>query len=86
VDKRDATYKSNLGRDPLAPSKDEFFNPGPGYYNPQKAAKQICFDKAKVKTNFGTNAARESLFARNVMINPFKDNTNKINPSPQKYQ
>lgn len=34
TDKRDVAYKSSIGRDPLAPSKDELKGPGPGSYNP----------------------------------------------------
>jgi hypothetical protein len=41
VDKRDGTFKSVITRDPLHPTKDLFFNPGPGAYNPAKPVNKV---------------------------------------------
>jgi hypothetical protein len=35
IDKRDAIFKSNQGRDPLGASKDELAGPGPTLYDPK---------------------------------------------------
>jgi hypothetical protein len=84
IDKRDAVFKSNKGRDPLKPSKDAELNPGPGHYNPVKPKNEII--KNHPFNNFGSNAPRETLIGRDIMMNPFQDGSNKQNPSPVKYQ
>ena len=73
-------YKSNVGRDPMAPSKEVLLKPGPGQYDPKKPVNKLI--RGKVKENFGTSAARDNLLFRDVAVAPFNNPSNMDNPSP----
>ena len=86
VDKRDMTFKSTITRDPLHPTRDIYHNPGPGAYNPKKPEGKIILGSQRAKPNFGSNAPRTDLIARDMAVAPFGDPTNRASPSPDKYQ
>jgi hypothetical protein len=76
-----------IQRDPLHPTKDLFYNPGPGTYNPKKPVNKVMVGGIqRIKPNFGANAKRADLIGRDVAIMPFGDPTHKLSPSPDKYQ
>jgi hypothetical protein len=80
------TFKSSIMRDPLHPCKDVYHNPGPGSYNPKKPENKMVIGSQRAKPNFGSNAIRNDLIARDMAVAPYGDPTNRMSPSPDKYQ
>ena len=71
----------------MHPTKDLFYNPGPGTYNPAKPVNKVMVGGLqRVKPNFGANAKRVDLIGRDVATMPFGDPTAKASSSPDKYQ
>ena len=79
------TFKSSIMRDPLHPCKDVYHNPGPGSYNPKKPENKMVIGSQRAKPNFGSNAIRNDLIARDMAVAPYGDPTNRMSPSPDKY-